>query len=263
FMDSLADMGGKESVVQIQGSWIIEVAELASMRRSETEEVKRFLSAAKDDVRLPYARNVQTLYRQCVFYGTTNAGEFLHDSTGNRRFWPVGIEGIGQGELEGLDAEVDQLWAEAVVRWRAGEVLWLSDELLKEAAEQEQQYFSVQDDLPNRISEFLDAPLPENWDDMDAGERRYFFTSELPRAEVPTPKLRDTVTIQEIRAECFGRDVGEISKDSRTEIMRIADAINSLPTWRKLKTLLYPRAKGYNRATTYARIGSEIEMLYR
>jgi hypothetical protein len=93
FTDDLADMGSKDSKMQSMGAWIIELAELSSMTRSEVERVKNFMGMEVDSFRPPYGRNTIDVPRQCVYAGSTNRDDYLLDQTGNRRFWPVHCAG--------------------------------------------------------------------------------------------------------------------------------------------------------------------------
>jgi hypothetical protein len=122
FTDQIADLGGKEASIQTRGVWIIEIAELDSMRRVEVGRVKAFMSCAADRYRPPYGKRPVDYPRQCVFAGSVNHGTYLHDETGNRRFWPVECHDI---DIDGLHAAKEQLWAEAVVRFRDREPWWL------------------------------------------------------------------------------------------------------------------------------------------
>ena len=93
------------------------------MNKSEMNTVKQFLSKTEDVYREPYGRRTKPFPRSCIIVGTTNDKEFLKDRTGNRRFWPVDL---GKREptkriFAHLEEETDQIWAEAVVRWRCGE----------------------------------------------------------------------------------------------------------------------------------------------
>jgi len=122
FGDGLPDMHNKDALQYMAGKWLIEISELSALRRSEVEDVKRFLAAKVDKYRPPYGRHMVSHPRTCVFIGTTNAAEYLKDDTGNRRFWPVRC---GLIDLDGLRRDRDQLLAEAFHRFSAGERWWL------------------------------------------------------------------------------------------------------------------------------------------
>ncbi len=141
FTDELDAIGSKDAAGQLLGVWIVELAELDALGRAEIARVKAFLSKTFDRYRPSYGRHVVRFERQCVFAGTVNHAEYLKDETGNRRFWPVrcsGISGIGRADIEGLARDRDQLWAEAVSRYRAGEKWWLETRSLVVAAAKEQ-----------------------------------------------------------------------------------------------------------------------------
>ena len=92
FSDSLPhDLTSKDARQHLAGQWLVEMGEIAQFRRSEIETVKSYLSCQFDKYRPPYGRSDITVPRQCVFVGTTNANAYLHDPTGNRRFWPVKV----------------------------------------------------------------------------------------------------------------------------------------------------------------------------
>src|SRR5262249_15117785 len=111
FTDELPDLGSKDSALQVRGRWIVELAELDALNRSEQSRIKAFLTRTVDRYRPPYGRTVQAFPRRCVFAGSVNHGEYLKDETGGRRFWPVVCE--GEVFTEGLVRDRDQLFAEA------------------------------------------------------------------------------------------------------------------------------------------------------
>ena len=121
FCDHSPDLHDKDSQMQLQGVWIVEWAELDSLRKSEVTAVKNFLSRRTEKFRPPYGRYVIEVPRQCVFAGTTNEILWQKDDTGGRRFWPAGC---GPIDLDSLERDRDQLWAEALVRFTDGAIWW-------------------------------------------------------------------------------------------------------------------------------------------
>jgi len=233
FNDSDINMNSKDGYDALQGSWIVELAELASVKRSDVETVKTFLSKREDTYRAAYARRAATFPRQCVFFGTTNEAEFLKDRTGNRRFWPITVE--HKLDRDALDAEADQIWAEAVQVWKSGEKLWLDTEALEEQLLEVQGTRMVQDELEGQLLEYLDTPLPDNWADLTPESRRDYIQGDLPGVEPGKCTVRrDVVCLTEIRVEMLaeGRtDKGGSDMMSR----RLANLMNNVPGWKKSK----------------------------
>ena len=126
FSDSNIDLKSKDAYQSIIGCWIVEFAELDSMKRSQATAIKAFLSSSKDRFRPSYGSKVIEVPRHTVFCGTTNDQEFLIDTTGNRRFWPVETHQI---DLKGLAQARDHLWAEACIALDASENWYLDGDL--------------------------------------------------------------------------------------------------------------------------------------
>jgi len=120
----------RERALVLQRAWIVECQELDGLNKVQEENLKKFLSESTDTIRKPYDRNARQYPRHCVIIGTTNKYDYLRDRTGNRRFWPVRV---GEIDLKGLQAVVDQLWAEAAQREADGEDITLSPELWPDA----------------------------------------------------------------------------------------------------------------------------------
>lgn len=124
FADSIAEIGSKDAALGLCGAWIIELAELDTMRRADVGSLKAFISRRDDRFRAPYGRVTESHPRRCVFAGSTNDAGYLRDASGARRFWPIAC---GTIDLEALRRDRDQLWAEAVSLYRAGEPWHLTD----------------------------------------------------------------------------------------------------------------------------------------
>jgi hypothetical protein len=138
FTDSPVRVDDKDGKMVMRRTWIVEWAELDSMRRARDQEaIKAFLSSRVDHFRKPYGRDVQEVPRACVIVGTTNHREFLHDPTGNRRFWPIEVSRI---EVPWVRLNREQLFAEARELYESGERWWLDAEEEAELVDQSREH---------------------------------------------------------------------------------------------------------------------------
>jgi putative DNA primase/helicase len=248
FSDSLSNFEGKEAAEMLQGVWINELGELSSLNKSETNIAKQFISRTEDIYREPFGKRTARYPRRCVFWGTTNESEFLKDSTGGRRFWPV--ETMTRQPVKNifidLRNEVDQLWAEAVVRWQVGETLFLPPDLEAKAREQQEEHRegNAKEGL---IREFLERPVPLDWDNRALSERRMYWQAEFGRAQTET-RQRDRVCAAEIWCECLG---GEMRNMRQVDTREINAILSNLSGWEKPRTNLrcgaYGSQRGYKR----------------
>lgn len=140
--------GDQRSIEAIQGAWIVEIPELAAFRTTDIESLKAFCTKTFDKYRMPYERNTSIFPRRCIFIGSTNNRQFLTDKTGNRRFYPVEVHSNGY-ELFDHEAEVreyiEQCWAEARERFKAGKMPPVADPRLIEVY-REKQAEAMEDD---------------------------------------------------------------------------------------------------------------------
>lgn len=250
FSDSLYTVNGKEAYEQLQGFWIIEVAELAalSIRKTDLEQAKQFLSKQTDSYRAAYARRTQERPRQCAFFGTTNDDEFLKDQTGGRRFWPVTVTGRDPLIADELTDEViDQVWAEIMVRYKAGEVWWLDAETEAEARRIQEEHTETDDKL-GRIEKFVNVLLPADWDAWDLDRRRDFWAEGFEDSQKGTV-ARTKVCALEVWQELFN---GDVKTYTRQQARDLNNALRRLPGWRRSTSVdcgePYGRQRGFVKA---------------
>lgn len=220
FNDSLRNFDVKESGEVLQSSWIIEIGELAAMKKSEEDEMKGFLSRQVDIFRPAYARSAQEFPRHVVFMGTTNNYQFLKDTTGNRRFLPIQTSKNRKfTPWDDLDEmTVAQLWAEAATYYRDGENVDLDDEI-KMVAKIVQAEYTESDVREGMIQDYLEMLLPANWDDMAIVERFRYF-SDGKQGTNP----RTIVCVMEIWRECLG----ELDSPTRMDSNKIIGILSKL-----------------------------------
>lgn len=224
---SLNDTKDKTAAEKLQGFWIMEIGELAGLRKAEVETLRSFLSRQNDIYRASFGKRATPHLRQCVFFGTTNEENgYLRDTTGNRRFWPVRTPGTGRKKSWQLtQEEIDQIWAEALCYVRQGEKLYLDPEM-EALAKAEQRDAMETDEREGLVREYLNTLLPEDWDGMDLNERRGFLRGDpfTGGNRVGTVR-RNTVCAMEIWCECFGRDSGGLRRGDSNDIVSILTRI--------------------------------------
>ena len=246
FSDSFTTMQGKDAYEQVQGVWIMEVGELAGMRKAEAETIKLYISKQVDRFRPAYGRRLQEFPRQCIFIGTTNESQFLRDTTGNRRFWVVDTPNKPERDMwEELTPDtVKQVWAEAVQLYKNGEDLYLP-RTLEAVARKVQEDYEEENPRAGIIADYLDRLLPADWEDRDLYARRQFLEGT---AEGTVE--RQTVCILEIWAEALN---GNPDKLDRYVIKEIRDIMARLPEWKRAQNQR-TTIKPYGRQRYYERI---------
>lgn len=248
FSDTFTTMQGKDAYEQVLGVWIMEVGELAGMRKAEAETIKLYISKQVDRFRPAYGRRLQEFPRQCIFIGTTNETQFLRDTTGNRRFWVVDTPNDPTRDLwaELTPEAVRQIWGEAVQIFKSGEALYLPKELEAYAREVQETY-EEENPRAGIIADYLDRRLPMDWDIMDLYSRRQW----LEGSGTDGTELRTTVCTMEIWAEALGGNPDKLDRYAGKEIREI---MAGLPEWRssgnkKLTIRPYGRQRYFERST--------------
>jgi predicted P-loop ATPase len=179
FSDDIPAIGSKDAQQYLGSRWIIELAEMDAATKAEAATLKRFLTTVEDCYRPPYGRRMIKHKRRCVFAGSVNPEEYLKDSTGGRRFWPLRCG--DRVAIDALTAARDQLWAEAVAAYRRGEAWYLDDPELEAAASAEQLARLERDPWEDAIRRYLAREAPT-----------FISTEELLRGAVEVPTAHMT-----------------------------------------------------------------------
>lgn len=247
---SLTDVRDKTAAEKVQGVWIMEVGEMQGTRKADVDVLKGFLSRQVDEYRPAYGRVVERRPRTAVICGTTNSTTgFLRDTTGNRRFWPVPVEGGGKLSVWDMtEATRSQIWAEAAAYTAEGEAPYLDKEMEEEAARMQQAAIEY-DDREGEVIEYLDTLLPDDWYEWDLGRRVDYFQQgdELePREEGTMRRMK--VCAREIFCECWGRPK---STWKRQDGYDIAAIMARIPGWERVGR--EDRIPGYGHQRVYTR----------
>lgn len=252
FNDSLLlnDTKDKTAAEKLQGYWILEIGELAGLKKMEIETLRGFLSRQNDIYRASFGRRATPHPRQCVFIGTTNAENgYLRDTAGNRRFWPVKTPGDAKKKAwEITTEEVRQIWAEVLSYYQMGESLCLGRDIEPMALKEQQVAMEV-DEREGIVREYLEMLLPDNWKDMELYDRRnYVNGSDFGESKAKGVNRRTHVCNMEIWCECFGKERSNLKRQDANEISAI---MANMDGWRKMdgkmRFPLYGIVRGYCR----------------
>lgn len=157
FSDAIPEeLASRDAALALLGVWVLEFAEIQHLIRNEVEVIKAFLSRSTDRYRPPYGKHYVERARQGVLIGTTNTTDYLRDTSGNRRIWPVRCL---HADTEWLAENREQLWAEAAAREAAGESLWLDDVDVREQAVQHQAERMADDVWSEPVEDWLIGKL--------------------------------------------------------------------------------------------------------
>lgn len=253
FNDSIRTFEGKDASELLQGVWLVEVSELDAFRRTDVARIKQFLSLRADRYRAAYGRHVKELPRCCVFFGSTNTTDFLQDTTGNRRFWPVDVGEQPHDKTVWRDLTDDvirQIWAEAKVRWQTGEQLYLTGMVEEEAKlkQEEHREVSVREGI---IQAFVEKQVPADWQKWPIDRRRDYWSGATHTGAASGLELidRDRISAIEVWCELFNGSLKDMKPADTREINAI---LARLDGWRRSETVIrcgpYSVQRGFVRA---------------
>lgn len=243
---SLGPIREKDTLLVMQRSWIITSDEGHSLRKADFDAQKEFLTRTSDVFRMPYDREAGAHKRHCVIWGSTNDDVFLRRQEGNRRFLIVKCE--DKVDFDALtDEYIDQVWAEAVVLYRAGEQLWLTDEE-GELAAVHREAFTEEDALTGIIQEYLNTLVPDAWDHMSPADRQMWLMNSGDGMTPLGSNRIDQVCSVQIWTEALGRRYGD---HKRVDLLEISTALKQIPGWSQLKGR--HRVSGYGPQVVFQR----------
>ena len=239
FNDSLklSDTKDKTGAEKLQGYWILEIGELAGMRKAEENELKNFLSCQNDIYRASFGKRATPHPRQCIFIGTTNEKGYLRDTTGNRRFWPVKVHGGDKKPWDMSEEDIGQVWAEALEIYKAGEALQLSEKLEVYANRMQNEAIEV-DERQGIVEDYVDMLLPDNWEEMEIYARREYI-NEYHNKQSIIPKgtnQRMEVSVIEVWCEAFGKNKADLERIKSYEITKMIRRMGNWEQADKLST---------------------------
>lgn len=220
FMETTIDMGSKDAYQTLRGKWLVEFAELDSFGRAETAKVKQYISERVSTYRPSYGRRSVDHLRQCGFGGTVNpdGGGYLKDSTGATRFHPIKV--TRAIDIEGLVKEREQLWAEALVRYKRGELPFLDNDRVKAAAARVAEERRQVDPWEDPVGRFLARLSPRR---VESGVTTYEALTQAVAKEAGHlthgDQIRMGKVLQSLKWELAGRPrVG--AEDGRPRVYR-------------------------------------------
>lgn len=264
FSDDMKSMKDKDDYQKLMGSWIIELAELSAMNKTDIESIKNFTSAQSDYYRNTYARRPEQHPRRNVFIGSTNHRDYLKDATGERRFYPIkcGVQPVTKNPLKAQQADMLQILAEAKTWVDAGEQLYFDQQTLNEAKAYQKEA-QVIDPMREAVNDYLTMMVPTNWEELTISVKQSYFTaiengnpidsdseSWLHAKLAPTKEPIQRTTTREIMAVVFDHATNKyFSGRTNAEAKKIKLIMDNTEGWEYSQNLVInsKRSRGYQR----------------
>lgn len=206
---NLSDTRDKTASEKTLTNWLIEIGELAGMRKADTDCVKSFMTRQYDKFRSAFGRVVETHPRHCVFVATSNeTNGILKDTTGGRRWWLVNCFKQWNGIIDR-----DQIWAEIMATGR-DELLYLDDDLERFANKIQAENLET-DEAISLIEDYISKKIPPNYYDIPFRNRDYIKLDE-PQADWVN---RSYVIVKEIWVDLFGKNPYDLTRHESNKIV--------------------------------------------
>ncbi len=248
FSDTMGDIHDKSGMENLNGVWIMEIAEWDAFKRADIDAIKRFITSQQDMYRPAYGKQITRYLRQCIFIGTTNRIDFLHEAD-ERRFLPIlcRVQEPTQNLWDHLtEYEISQIWAEAAEAYKSGESTDLSADIKAEADKIRGRH-AVKDDREGLIDAYLEKGMSEDWAELDVWQRQEWLSEK----DTDRDKIqRTTVSAAEIWCECLKGQ----QKDMNNANTKFIHAImRQKKDWELSGNVQVPR---YGKQRVYKRVGT-------
>ena len=247
YYTDITDKLSDETTFKVMRTWLVELSELSTMIKTDSDSFKAWLSATKDTVRKKYGSDPNDYPRTFTVLGTTNNKEILKDRTGNRRYWLMYCD---KDKIKNTIWSVDneyilQLWAEVYQWYDNGENLLISDET-KLYMEKLSIGALEHNPLEERINSILEMHVPNNWKDIISDSKKRFkyynhvqdyvsygkgdenFLLQTQIMDITTGELH--FLLGEGTGFCVDLRGNKLAKD-------INKVMNNLPNWKKSESI--------------------------
>lgn len=246
----LGPINAKDTLLAMQRSWIMVADEGHSLRKTDADAQKEFLTRRQDVFRLPYEREAVAHPRHCVIWSTTNDEVFLRRQEGNRRFLIVRC--TRRVDFESMtDEYVAQVWAEAVTLYDAGEQLFL-DPVASRVAAAEREGFTEEDALGGLIAEYAETLVPDDWGVRSPESRALWLLDAADGMGEGGSRRIETICTMQVWVEVLQRRRGD---HRRADLLDITAALKRLPGWRARPGR--ERVPGYGPQQVFERIPAD------
>ena len=236
-----------EVTFKVMRTWLVELSELSTMKKTDSDTFKAWLSATKDTVRKKYVGDPNDYPRAFTVLGTTNNKEILKDRTGNRRYWLMYCDKEKiKNTIWSLDSQyILQLWAEVYQWYKNGENLLISDET-KLYMEKLSSGALEHNPLEEKIINILDMHVPSNWKTLLSNNNSRFeyynHVNDYVFYGKGNEKFKLETQIVDITTNELHFLLGDgtsFNSDLRGNILakEINKVMNTLPDWKKSESI--------------------------
>lgn len=236
-----------EVTFKVLRTWLVELSELSTMVKTDSDTFKAWLSATKDTVRKRYATDPTDHPRTFAVLGTTNNKEILKDRTGNRRYWLMYCEKDRiKHSIWSLDYEyILQLWSEVYQWYLSKESLLISEET-KQYMENLSSDALEYDPLEEKIVNILDMYVPKNWKEViNNPQKRHnyrFYVNEYitfgnTNNKFPFETQIFDITTSELLYLSCDDDEFKLDLRGNSQAKAVNKIMNNLPNWEKSESI--------------------------